>query len=271
MTAPWGNLRMKEYEAFDEHGYVLVKNVFSSTEIENLSKIADRIHAQWMRENQADYSQRRLVNMHSLTSMRYFEGNKMERAHFFDSIASSMLTELIRGMFGNDIYFHNTQLFFNPCDSNSLPYWHRDMQYGPVDDAVQAREQSNLLSLHARIPLIQEKGVELIPGTHKRWDSELERNVRLEMNGHKNSEDLPGAVLIASEPGDVLVFDAQMIHRGNYHLNESRKALDLCLARPHHLATRYLDEGILPGELEMESITNKAWYAQARKVVTERK
>lgn len=258
---------MKEYEAFDEQGYVLVKNLLPPTAIENLSKIVDRVQAQWMRENHADYVERRLVNMHSLTSMRYFEDDKTERTRFFDSIASSAVTALIRGMFGNDIYFHNTQLFFNPYDSNSLPYWHRDMQYSPVDDAAQANEQRNLLSLHVRIPLIKEKGVELIAGTHRRWDTELEKNVRFELNDHKNSEDLPGAVLIDAEPGDVLVFDAQMIHRGNYRLNESRKSLDLCLGRPHPFAIRYLDESVLPKEHEMENISNNAWYALARKIV----
>lgn len=258
---------MKEFKTFDEQGYVLVKNLLPSAVIENLSEVVDRIYAQWMRENHADYVGHRLVNMHSLTSMRYFEGDKVGRARFFDSLASSTLTELINGMFGNGIYFHNTQLFFNPCDSKSLPYWHRDMQYGPVDDAVQASEQHNLLSLHVRIPLIREKGVELIPGTHKRWDTELERCVRFELNGQKNSEDLPNAVLVESEPGDVLVFDAQMIHRGNYRLNDSRKSLDLCIARSHPFATRYLDKSVLPDEQEMDNITHNAWYALAREIV----
>jgi hypothetical protein len=133
-----------------------------------------------------------------------------------------------------------------------LPYWHRDLQYSPIDDAALAAEHRNLLALHVRIPLVAEKGIELILGPHKRWDTELERQVRLELNGHRNDEALPGAVLIRLEPGEVRIFSAQMIHRGNYRLNESRKALDLCVGKYHPYTAQYLDESTLPTADELD-------------------
>lgn len=209
---------MKEAGTFDYQGYVIVKNLFSQFDIEKLAAIVDRIYGQWLNENHADFIEHKLVNMHSLTSPRYFEGHEAERLLFFQTIASNRLTQLLDSMFGDGLYFHNTQLFFNPFENKRLPYWHRDMQYSPIDDSILKDEQKNMVTLHVRIPLVHEKGVELIPGTHKRWDTDLEKNVRLELNGHKNSEDLPGAVLIELAPGDVLIFSAQMIHRGNYRL-----------------------------------------------------
>ena len=257
------SINMKEIDTFDQQGYVIVKNLLSQFDIEKLARIVDRIYAQWLSENRADFIEHRLVNMHTLTDSRYFVGRKAERLLFFQAIASNKLTQLIDNMFGDGIYFHNTQLFFNPFENKKLPYWHRDMQYSPIDDAILKNEQQNMVSLHVRIPLIQEQGIELIPGTHKRWDTELERDVRLELNGRKNSEDLPDSVLIELTPGDALIFSAQMIHRGNYRLNESRKSLDLCIGKYHPLTSVYINKNALPDIAELDKIENNRWFRVA--------
>ena len=181
------------------------------------------------------------------------------------------MPKLLGSLFGDELYFHNTQLFFNPFENERLPYWHRDMQYSPIDDSILEHEQQNMVSLHVRIPLVHEKGVELIPETHKRWDTEQERNVRLELNGHKNSEDLPGAVLVELAPGDVMIFSAQMIHRGNYSLNESRKALDLCIGKPHPFTSKYINEIVLPSGDELDKIENNQWYKLAKEIAAHHK
>jgi hypothetical protein len=247
----------------DRDGYVVARGLLSSAEIGELAKIVNRVHAQWLAENRPDFEKHGLINMHSLTSPRYFEGRGEERLAFFRALAPGRLTALVDGLFGDGIYFHNTQLFFNPFEGKRLPYWHRDMQYTQIADAVLESEQKNMVSLHVRIPLSAEKGVELIPGSHRRWDTGRERNVRLELDGHRNSEDLPGGVLIDLEPGDVLIFSAQMLHRGNYRMNESRLALDLCVGKAHPLLTDCLDERVLPTPGELERIENGGWYKAA--------
>ena len=60
---------------------------------------------------------------------------------------------------------------------------------------------------------------------HKNWDTEEESQVRLELNGHKNSENLSNGVQIPLQVGDVLLFSANMIHRGLY--GKDRLALDI--------------------------------------------
>jgi hypothetical protein len=251
---------------FDKQGYVRIKGFFDMKQVEALAASVDRIHAQWLAEHHAEYADRLLVNMHSLTSPQYFTHDPAARINFFECIAPPKLTRLLDDMFGDGLYFHNTQLFFNPFENRRLPYWHRDMQYSPVDDAAQASEQRNMTSLHVRIPLVRETGVELVPGTHRRWDTPLESDVRFERNGHRNSDDLPGAELIDLDAGDILIFDAQMIHRGNYRMNKTRKAFDLCVGKPHRFTSGYLDDSVLPGEHEIDRIANNAWYRRARQV-----
>ncbi|WKJ91918.1 phytanoyl-CoA dioxygenase family protein [Methylomonas montana] len=260
---------MEAAETYRQQGFLVVKSLFSNQEIEALTKIVDRIHRQWLNENHAIYIAQRLVNMHSLTNSHYFAHHPSERLRFFQALASDRLTKLLAKLFGDDIYFHNTQLFFNPYQNSRLPYWHRDLQYSPLSDAELQAEQPNMLSLHIRIPLLPETGVELIPGTHQRWDTDLERDVRLELNGHKNSEALADALLIGLEPGDILIFDAQMLHRGNYQLNPARKALDLCVGKPHRYTLPFLDAGNLPTSAELNAIDNQQWYKRARAMLIE--
>ena len=247
----------KEY---DDVGYVVVRDFLSAIEISSISKHVNSVYGPWMDSNKLKIFEYKLVNMHSLTKQNYFKNNPEDRVGFFNSISPTKLTNLLQRMFGSEIYFYNTQLFFNPSNSKRLPYWHRDMQYSSISDEIQKAEQNNMVSLHIRIPLVKEKGVEIIPGTHKRWDTELERNVRLALNGHNNNEQLPNTKLIELNVGDILIFSAQMIHRGNYQLNSSRKALDLCVGKYHHLTSGFLDKQVLPTKEEINSIKNNQWY-----------
>ena len=51
--------------------------------------------------------------------------------------------------------------------------------------------------LHVRIPLTTDSGVEVIPDSHRNWDTDEELQVRLKKNGRKHSENLPNAVEIS--------------------------------------------------------------------------
>ncbi|ACK64220.1 conserved hypothetical protein [Rippkaea orientalis PCC 8801] len=245
---------------FNIQGYVIIRNFFSQPEIHHITSCVEPIYQQWLKENRDALIRDELINMHSLTHPKYFQDNCLDRIKFFELIASPKLTNLVENIFDQGIIFHNTQLFFNSHNKSKSPYWHRDLQYSSIDDTIQKKEQKNLCLLHIRIPLVAEKGIELIPETHQRWDSELEKNVRFQLNGHTNSEDLPGTVLIELNVGDILIFDAQMIHRGNYRLNKVRKALDLCVAKQHPLTKIFLDKDLLPNNEEIAFIRNNQWY-----------
>ncbi len=67
---------MKEAHEFNHQGYVVVKKLFDRPDIEKLTTIIDRIHSQWLNENRADFIEHKFVNMHSLTSPRYFGGHE---------------------------------------------------------------------------------------------------------------------------------------------------------------------------------------------------
>ena len=252
---------------YAENGFIILRSFLSSKELLRLTELVDGVHEQWLDANRTDFEENGLINMHSLTQADYFADEPENRCRFFKAISPPKLVELLDEVFEREIHFHNTQLFFNPFSSDQLPYWHRDLQFSPISDEAQRNAQEKLLSLHVRIPLVKEVGLELIPGTHKRWDTPLEADVRHEQNGHKNSESLPGSVLLDLDPGDVVVFNAQMIHRGNYSESDTRKALDLCVGAEHELLCGTLDPSNLPSAAEMEALNTHTWYRRSWGVV----
>lgn len=254
---------------YDQNGYVVLRDFLSTKELLRLNELVDDIHQRWLSKNGAAFREHRLVNMHSLTHVEYFEDEPSNRLRLFKAIAPAKLVELLDELFETEIHFHNTQLFFNPHDREQLPYWHRDLQFSPIDDDVQKVKQEEMLNLHVRIPLVKEMGLEVIPGTHKRWDTNLEAQVRLELEGHRNSEELPGEVLVDLAPGDVMIFNAQMIHRGHYTDNESRKALDLCVGSAHELIDGSLDSSVLPSVGELEQLQSDTWYKRSWQIAND--
>jgi ectoine hydroxylase-related dioxygenase (phytanoyl-CoA dioxygenase family) len=145
--------------------------------------------------------------------------------------------------------FMNTQLFFNPVNHEQKDFWHRDCQYDhEVEEQKKAIQETQVV--HLRVPLFDELGMELVPGTHKRWDNEEEFNVRQEEKGRVSSDNLSTGKEIKLAAGDLLVFSADMIHRGLYGMD--RLALDILVFDSAGDFVDYVDDDCLP-EISMLS------------------
>ena len=147
--------------------------------------------------------------------------------------------------------FMNTQLFFNPVNPEQKDFWHRDCQYDHDID-VQKKVIHDTQVLHLRVPLFDELGMEIVPGTHKRWDNEEEYNVRQEEKGRVSSESLSTGKAINLAAGDLLVFSADMIHRGLYGLD--RLALDILVFDSAGDFVDYVDDDCLPDVAMLDDI-----------------
>ena len=86
--------------------------------------------------------------------------------------------------------------------------------------------------------------MEIIAGTHQRWDNEEEFNVRQEQKGCVSSDSISAGKKINLAAGDLLVFSADMIHRGLYGLN--RLAFDILVFDSAADYIDYVDDDCLP-------------------------
>jgi len=245
---------------YDEQGYFVFRNYFSLSEIEELRKVILKFHELW-KQNNAKFYREDAFNSSLITGSEYLAYD--DRVKLFNFISSKKIMALVDALIPVDPAFMNTQLFFNPVNPQLKDFWHRDCQYDHGIE-VQKKVIHETQVVHFRVPLFDELGMELVPGTHKRWDTDEEFNVRQEENGRKSNENLSTGKTIQLAAGDVLVFSADMIHRGLYGLD--RLALDLLVFDPTGDFADYVDDDCLPEMSMMDKIDDPRLFANSRRL-----
>jgi len=243
-----------------KNGYFVFKNFFNNEEITPIYDIINKFHLAWQDDNKEFY-ETRAINSAYLTNTKYLDNEK--RSTLFQFISTNKLMDIVAQTPIVKPAFMNTQLFFNPVNLKQRNYWHRDTQYH-----LTLREQQKALSgpdvIHFRIALVDEPGIELIPGTHKRWDNEEELTVRLEQAGKNNYNDVSTGVTVPLDKGDLLVFSANMIHRGLYGKN--RLSFDVLFCESEESFIKFVNGDCLPNENQMKCIQNNIAFENTIKI-----
>ena len=203
-------------------GFVVLSQIYHHDELEVLIEQADRAI-----EYARSTHQLGPVNLSDQLQPCWFE-DAAQRRGFVQTLFSASLHEQVDSLL-QEIYVHNLQLFYNPKDGRE-PYWHRDLQFSSLEDAEHRALLPELQSHHLRIPLLSERGLYVVPGSHRRWDDQTERRARKSAFGLIT---LPNQQLIELSAGDVLIFHSELIHRGEYQANTERLAYDVCVGQPH--------------------------------------
>ena len=250
MTNEWKN-------DYDDRGYFVIRNYFSHSEIESLKQVILTFHQAWKKDNRRFYEEE-AFNSSLITGSQYLAEN--DRVDLFNFISSNKMINLMQSIVPNNPTFMNTQLFFDPFNHQQVNFWHRDCQYD-YDIEDQKKVIQNTQVVHLRVPLFDEPGMEIVPGSHIRWDNDEEFAVRQEENKHVSNEPLSTGKKIALNVGDILVFSADMIHRGLY--GQDRLAFDTLIFDPTGDGARYadyVDEDCLPDSGILQKITNKQLF-----------
>lgn len=235
---------------YNEHGYSVIRDFFNAAEISSLRKVILKFHELWKQDNAAFYREV-AFNSSLITGSKYLAQD--DRLTLFNFISSKKIMNIVDSVITSNPAFMNTQLFFNPVNPQLKDFWHRDCQYDHDVD-VQKKVIHETQVLHLRVPLFDELGMELVPGTHKRWDNEEEFNVRQEEKGRESNEALSTGKKIQLAAGDLLVFSADMIHRGLYGLD--RLALDILVFDSAGDFVDYVDDDCLPDASMLENIND---------------
>lgn len=248
-------------EHYKDNGYCVVRQLFNAEELNNIKTIVEKFHQSW-KQKHSEFYHHNAINSAYLTGTEHL--NQSDRNTLFKFIGSNKMMARVRDIIAHQPSFMNTQLFFNPYHAEQNNYWHRDMQYHlSIPQQKAALNDSEVV--HFRIPLNDEPGIELIPGTHKRWDSEQELDIRLENDGHKNHEPIDGAVTIALQAGDLLMFSANMIHRGLYGMN--RLALDVIFCDPDPTLLEFVELDCLPSPPIITDIDDPAAFISTQQLL----
>ncbi len=236
---------------YEKNGYFVVEEAFSSNELKKLEGAIQDFHISWVNDNSEFYNNK-AVNCAYLTGKKYLD--RKQRLAVFQFVGSRKVMEILEPLIPTRPAFMNTQLFFNPANAGQKNYWHRDLQYigKPIDEQKVILKTTNVI--HFRIPLKPEPGLELVPGSHTRWDSDEEFDVRTESNGRRCFEDLSSGKKVALNRGDLLVFSANMIHRDLYGFD--RLAFDIIFCDSNPELIKYVEHDCLPSNEDLQKIEN---------------
>lgn len=236
--------------SYEDEGYFVIRNYFTQAEISLLREVILKFHESWKQDNEEFYHDD-AFNSSLITGSQYLKTD--DRLTLFNFISSEKIMKAVDSVITDNPAFMNTQLFFNPVNPQQKDFWHRDCQYDHDVD-IQKVVIHETQVVHLRVPLFDELGMELIPGTHKRWDNEEEYDVRQEENGRESHENISGGKVINLAAGDMLVFSADMIHRGLYGLD--RLAFDILVFDPVGDFVDYVDDDCLPDSSMLKIIND---------------
>ena len=247
---------------YQQDGFVVLRNVFSEQELISVRETLVKFHSQWL-ENNLDLYNSRAINSAYLTDRRLLPAR--ERLILFRLTGDARIAQIVRAIIPDKAAFMNTQLFFNPRKPQQKNYWHRDIQYSGLSVAQQLDALTTNNVVHIRLAVNPEPGLELVPGTHKRWDTDFEFAVRMGRNGSHVYDPLPETRTIPLASGDVLVFSANMIHRGLY--GAQRMAFDMLFCDPLPELLQFVNPDCLPTAEEMQAMDCADAFAQTQKVL----
>lgn len=214
-------------EFFKKNGYEHFPGSVSEPLIADLEMVVLEHHVAWLKQNRKFYHEK-AVNSAYLTAPGTLDDD--QRIRLFQFVGQLAQHEAAQQLLNENMCFMNTQLFFNPHNIQQHNYWHRDVQYTGLGEIEQKAALHEKQILHFRIALRDEPGIELVPGTHARWDTCEELAVRLKKGDAREYDALPHSSVISMQRGDLLVFSANMIHRGLY--GKDRLALDVIFFNP---------------------------------------
>jgi ectoine hydroxylase-related dioxygenase (phytanoyl-CoA dioxygenase family) len=221
--------------AWENEGYLVVRRIFDKQHTARLCTICDSILTQWRQANpetgQPGGKPDATVMRH-LNHGGYFQTHPEWKEAIMAAIAHPQVLDVARTILGEEPLFRCTSLFFDPLEGSKDGNWHRDSQFGTPDDgkeqAILAQLSSAGDSIQMQIALAPSDDVEYVPGSHLRWDSPAEYAIRKADGGHHNrSNQMPGALSLALEPGDAALFNPYGLHRGRYHTGRLRRTLML--------------------------------------------
>lgn len=213
---------------WEKHGYFVIPQLFESDLIEELKTICDRIFQAWINHSSDPEKFANFTNMAFLTEPCYFIDYPQELTVLLNAIAHPKILSILAQIIDQDLIFHNTQYFFNPTSYTRSGDWHRDQQFAVPDEVTEQSIMENNVGIHVHIAFLADHNLEYIPGSHRRWDTPQEREIRKGLNGKKpSSSEMLNSHRIYLNCGDAVFFDAWGIHRGNYIADIPRRTFDI--------------------------------------------
>jgi hypothetical protein len=129
---------------------------------------------------------------------------------FIDSLEQGPYFSIAEQLLGGPVRY---SLFGMLAGGNGKPYiqgWHRDLAPIGGDQELPVLERGQRTVMQINAPLFPDRYLTIVPGSHRRPTTAEEREV-LTQNA---AGDMPGQLVVETEPGDVAFYYPNLLHRG---------------------------------------------------------
>ena len=223
-------------------GFVIVRQLLLPEVTRRLGEIAQFTLAQWRQcnpETGKPGGDDEATTMRHLNHHGYSRQDSLALSQMLSACADRRILGVASALLSSTPLFRCTSLFFNPLANSRDGGWHRDSQFHRLDE--QEEKQMILAggdvgrSIQLQIALVPSDDIEVVPGSHLRWDTDAEYAIRrAEAGSNSTSGDMPDAMRVTLEPGDAVAFNPLGLHRGRYHTDRPRRTLMLTYTCSHH-------------------------------------
>lgn len=225
-------------EQWKRDGYLVVRGLFEPDRIARLRETCDAALDQWRRESTPDgmpdgrcHKPDAWIMLH-LNHPLYHHQGPDRLGDLLNAIADPSVVKILDNVFREPAVHTQINYYIDPSQTRP-PNWHRDCQFAPrttgadIDDLI-AREGDPPREIHVHVPLAPTSASQVVPGSHIRPDTPEESHIRTD---DPHSEDMPNALRLPLDPGDVAFFHVNSLHRGTYKAGILRRTIAVTFNR----------------------------------------
>jgi hypothetical protein len=213
-------------QSFRVHGYFVLPAFLNLTELSELRRACDIALGRARAESNENGHTTPKIGL--FTEPSYFAHQAGALDVLAKFVGSARVCALLEGLAleGEDgtVHLKNTDYYHEQTTRDWDGDWHRDSQFGQPDPELERRRILSTTSVHVRVALEDDDRLEIVPGSHRRWDTPEELQIR--KGSKRASSAMPGATRIVMGAGDACVFHAWSIHRATYQRAPLRRTLD---------------------------------------------
>jgi ectoine hydroxylase-related dioxygenase (phytanoyl-CoA dioxygenase family) len=211
-------------KSFEKKGYV-IKKVLTEAEVEEFRDIMDGMLSENKKTSDAKTHSASLQHLGDEIS----DFGNENRQYYFHLLTKpgtepihhafhqKKVMDIVEELIGPDLIINNASILaFNPGVTYKLG-WHRDVIQIPeeqIEDRLFSEKRFHN-SVQINLPLVQEDALEIVPGSHRRANNELEQRA---FGGTKHyapvDAEMPGALKVSLKAGEAVFYNNNLIHRG---------------------------------------------------------
>jgi len=211
-------------EQFERDGYVIVQ-VLSASEISDFRTIMEGMLSESKKSSDTETHSASLQHLGDEISA-FGQENRQYYFHLLTKPGTEPIhhafhhpkvLSIVEELIGPDLIVNNASILAsNPGVSYKLG-WHRDVIQIPEEEIADRLFSADRFhnSVQINLPLVQEDSLEVVPGSHKRANTEAEDEA---FAGTKHyapvDAEMPGAMKVSLKAGQAVFYNNNLIHRG---------------------------------------------------------